>query len=405
MSSASVLSRSRAPERVLHSARALHQQRIALLNPGWLCVAGALGLTLLGVLAISTTEHAYAMRHVAHLCVGLVAAACAVVVPYRHMHRVRYPLLIIVLILLIFVLIPFVPSSIVRPRNGARRWISIGIDFQPSEIGKVAYIIALAGFLRFRANYRTFLGLLLPLAATFIPMGLILVEPDLGTAMLFLPTFFAMLVAAGAKLRHVVLIVALGLAAAPAMYPLLQDHQKDRIHAMYYQMIGDARHERDIGYQGAKATMLVGAGGVTGVGGAHAADLVNYNHLPEEHNDMVFAVIACRWGLLGALATWGLFGIVFLGGLLTAAWCREPFGRLVAVGIVAVLFAQMTINCGMTLGLMPITGMTLPFVSAGGTSLISAWIMVGLLLNIALRRPTHMTRKSFEFDGEGNRLS
>jgi cell division protein FtsW (lipid II flippase) len=231
-------------------------------------------------------------------------------------------------------------------------------------------------------------------------MGLVLIEPDLGSAMLFLPTLFAMLIAAGAKLKHLILIVVLGLAAAPAMYPLLQPHQKARIHALYYQLRGDPRHVQDIGYQGDKAMTLVGAGQVSGVGRRKAADLVTYNHLPEEHNDMVFAVISCRWGAAGALLTWGLYGVLFLGGMLTAGQCKEPFGRLVAVGIVAILFAQMTINTGMTVGLMPITGMTLPFVSYGGSSLIAVWIMVGLLLSVALRRPQYLVRESFEFDHE-----
>jgi cell division protein FtsW (lipid II flippase) len=145
---------------------------------------------------------------------------------------------------------------------------------------------------------------------------------------------------------------------------------------------------------------LVGAGQVSGVGRRKAADLVTYNRLPEEHNDMVFAVISCRWGAGGALLTWGLFGVLFVGGMLSAGQCRDPFGRLVAVGIVAILFAQMTINTGMTLGLMPITGMTLPFVSYGGSSLIAVWIMVGLLLSVALRRPQYLVRESFEFDDE-----
>jgi rod shape determining protein RodA len=115
---------------------------------------------------------------------------------------------------------------------------------------------------------------------------------------------------------------------------------------------------------------------------------------------MVFAVISCRWGAAGALLTLGFFALLFLGGMFTAGQCRDPFGRLVAVGIVAILFAQMTINAGMTLGLMPITGMTLPFISYGGSSLIAVWIMVGLLLSVALRRPQFLARESFEFDDE-----
>ena len=387
-------------------ARELKRRRIEWLHWGWLCVAAALGLSIGGILInarliTASGEANYALRQTAFLGIAVMAGAVVALPHYRRLHRLSTPLLVLVLGLLIFVLIPWVPDSIVHPRNGARRWISLGVmDFQPSELAKIAYIIALSSYLRYRENYRRFFGLLRPLVLTFIPMGLILVEPDLGSAMLFLPTLFAMLIAAGAKLKHLVLIVALGLAAAPAMYPLLKPHQKDRIHALYYQIRGDRRHVQDIGYQGDKAMTLVGAGQVTGAGAEKAADLVEYNHLPERNNDMVFAVIACRWGLVGALATWGLYLLALMGGMLTAARCKEPFGRLVSVGIVAILFAQMTINTGMTIGLMPITGMTLPFVSYGGSSLVAGWIMVGLLVNIAMRRPQYLIRESFEFDNK-----
>jgi cell division protein FtsW (lipid II flippase) len=165
-------------------------------------------------------------------------------------------------------------------------------DFQPSELAKIAYVLALASYLRYRSNYRRLTGLLLPLGLTFVPMGLILIEPDLGTAMLFLPTLFAMLIAAGAKLKNLALVIVLGLALAPAMYPLLKPHQKDRITAMVAQVVGDTRYEQDIGFQGARAMTLAGAGGWTGVGEQHTSALVAYNRLPEDHNDMIFAVIA-----------------------------------------------------------------------------------------------------------------
>lgn len=371
------------------------------MNVGWLPVLAALGLSAIGIAAINTTESGYALRQIVFLCVGLPAAACAALPHYRWLSRISYPLFILVLLMLIFVLLPFVPEQLVRPRNGSRRWINVGVtDFQPSELAKIAYVLALATYLRYRSHYRSLIGLLSLLALTFIPLGLVLKEPDLGTSLLFLPTLFAMVIAAGAKMRHILLIMFVGLAAAPTMYPFLEPHQKDRIKAMVAQVRGDTRYEADIGFQGARAMTLVGAGGIFGAGRDKAADLIHYNHLPEDHNDMVFAVVCCRWGLLGALAVWGLFAAFTVGGLLTAAQCKDPFGRLVAVGIVAATFAQMVINTGMNIGLLPITGMTLPFVSYGGSSLVTTWLCVGLLFNIALRRPQYMARASFEFDDE-----
>lgn len=383
----------------------MHTPRVLWRNAGWLCVVAALALSVLGIVAIGTVERPgesnYALRQIAFLCVSFIAAAVTAFPHYRILVRLSYPLMAVVLGLLVFVLIPAVPEALVRPRNGSRRWVNLVVtDFQPSELAKIAYVLALAAYLRYRSHYRSLFGLLSLLVLTFIPMGLIVKEPDLGTSLLFLPTLFAMVVAAGARLQHILLIVVIGLAAAPTLYPFLEPHQKNRIKAMIAQVRGDSRYEDDIGYQGAKAMTLVGAGGIYGAGREKAAELIKYNHLPEDHNDMVFAVVCCRWGLIGAIATWGLFGMFAAGGLLTAGLCKDPFARLVAVGITAVMSAQMIINTGMTIGLMPITGMTLPFVSYGGSSLVATWLMVGLLFNIALRRPQYMARKSFEFDGE-----
>ena len=158
----------------------------------------------------------------------------------------------------------------------------------------------------------------------------------------------------------------------PQVQGLLKPHQQDRVKALVAQVQQDDRYIRDIGYQGHKAMTLVGAGGLTGVGRERAKTLIDFNHLPEEHNDMIFAVVSCRWGLLGGLATWALFGL------------------LAAAGLVTMLLVQMLINTGMTVGLLPITGMTLPFVSAGGSSLVTAWLTIGLILNVGLRRPRRM---------------
>ncbi len=147
-----------------------------LRNVGWVCVGAALVLTSGGVAAIATAEPGFALRHLVHLLVGLAAAAIVAVPHYRWTQRLSYPLLAVVLVMLVFVLIPWVPDVIVRPRNGARRWINLLVtDFQPSELAKIAYVLALANYLRFRSNYRRLLGLLLPLALTFVPMSLSLI--------------------------------------------------------------------------------------------------------------------------------------------------------------------------------------------------------------------------------------
>ncbi|MCH2133749.1 MAG: FtsW/RodA/SpoVE family cell cycle protein [Phycisphaerales bacterium] len=384
----------------VHEGESRRRRRGLLwVNPAWLCVGAAFILSLVGLLAIGTTHPELVLKQAVLLCLGLGVAAMVAVPHTRWLQKLSVPLMVVVLILLVILLVPGVPEQIVRPRHGARRWINLGlIDMQPSELAKIAVVLLIASWLRFRENHRHLPGLLPPLLVALIPMGLILLQPDLGTALLFLPVCFAMLFAAGARTRHLLVIVLLGVIGGAAMTPMLRPHQRDRIEAMWAQFRGDDRFENDIGYQGARSMMLVGAGGVAGVGGEMASSMLEWNHLPEEHNDMIFAVICTRWGVLGAVLTWALYGLVLLGGLATAAFCRDPFGRLIAVGLVVALLAQMVINTGMTIGLMPITGMTLPFVSYGGSSLIVAWIMIGLIFGVALRRPPLLWRHSFEFD-------
>jgi cell division protein FtsW (lipid II flippase) len=356
-------------------------------TPAWLSLGAGLFLSLLGVMAISTTRPEHGMRQLAFLAVGLAAAAVVALPHYRWIRRGLVALLVITVTLLVFVLIPWVPESIVRARNGARAWIALGpVDFQPSELAKTVYILALAAWLSSTQIHRGLRGYVAVLGLTLIPIVLILLEPDLGSALLFLPTMAAMVIAAGARKRHVVTSVALAAIMVPVAYGfLLKPYQRARIDAILAQLTGDTRYEKREGFQGWRAMRLVGSGGLFGVGEEHARSLVTFNGLPEEHNDMIFAVVCCRWGVAGGLATWTAFALFALGGLLTAAIHRDPFARLSAVGIVAITFTQMTINTGMTIGVLPITGITLPFVSYGGSSLVACWINLGLLINIGLR--------------------
>ena len=347
--------RERFTARELHeSARDLQAGRIRWATVGWIVVLAALALNLLGIVAIATTEPGFARKQALFLPLGLIVAAVVAVPDYRRLRRLVPGLSVLVLALLVFVLIPFVPTWLVRPYNGARRWINLGItDLQPSELAKVVWVLALAAWFRLRWNVRSLRGFALPFVVTAIPMGLILLEPDLGTALLFVPTLLALLLVAGAKVSHLTILVLSGVLAMSAVLftPVrgyLKEHQQDRIEALLAQIEGDDRYRDDIGYQGDRA--------------------------------MTLAVLA-------------------IGGFLVAAFARDLFGRLLATGLVTLLLAQMVINTGMTIGLLPITGMTLPFVSAGGSSLVTAWMMIGLVLNVGLRRPRRM--EQWEVAGTG----
>lgn len=404
--SSSIASRVQWDDARIHSTSpAAQRPQVVLRHAGWISVASAMALVCLGVLSINLTSGVsaegvggFAVRQLMFVPIGLLAAAITAAPHYKFIGRMTPVLVVASLAMLLVVLIPFIPEWLVKPRNGARRWINLGVvDFQPSEIAKIAYVLMLARYLRFRKNYRTLRGLIPPLALTFLPMAMIVVEPDLGTALLFLPTFFAMLIAAGAKLKHLALLVAAALLIAPAMYPILKPHQRDRVHAMWNQLRGDRRQADSINYQGFQAITLVGAGGVDGLGAEKSRAIIDFNNLPEDHNDMIFAVICNRFGLLGAAATIGLY-LTWIGGALWCAGaCKDPFGRLLIVGLTSMIGAQAVINIAMTIGLAPITGMTLPFVSYGGSSLVVAFMMTGLIVNVAMRRPAYLARQSFEF--------
>jgi len=380
--------------------------------PALLTVGASLALSLLGIYAIDVAETLTpgaglmqfgpaATRQVLYLSIAIAAMLVTLAPDYRLLGYISWGLLAIAVLLLIFLLIPGVPLSIVRPRNGARAWIDFGVaDFQPSEVAKIAYVLVLAWYLRFSQNHRTFAGLIPPAIITGIPVALIMLQPDLGTVLLFIPSLFAVLLAAGAKLKHLILIVAIATAAAPAAYTVLRPHQKQRIDGLILQFKGDTSGDQDINMQSVTSQRLAGAGGMAGLGDEHARTLLHFNALPERKTDMIFSVITARFGLIGGLVTLGLYVIWVGGALITAAVCREPFGRLVCVGVTGFIIAQVFVNAGMNLGVLPIIGITLPYVSHGGSSLVAVWIMTGLIFNVALRRPRTALRRSFEYDDE-----
>lgn len=381
-------------------------RHISIINWAWITLAASLALSVIGLYAIDLAEahtpdrspSGTTIRQAVFLMVGMSAAIFAAAPHYRLLRFIAWPSYVVSIGLLVFLLVPIVPESIVKPRNGARGWINMGFaDFQPAEVAKIAFVLTIAGFLRYRREHMRWRGLLAPGLIAAVPVGLITLQPDLGSASLFVPSLFAMLLTAGARLRHLVLIVLIATAAAPASWPLLREHQKRRFIAIVQQIRGSDEGAQDINFQSFTAQRLVGAGKVTGNSDASTRALVYYNGLPEAHNDMVFAVICLRFGLLGGAVVLALYLIWAASALATAWFCRDPFGRVMIVGVTAFVGMQALINIGMTVGLVPIIGVTLPFVSYGGSSMLTSWIMAGLVLNAGLRRPdSSMTRGDLE---------
>ncbi len=381
---------------------------ISLAGPAWVCVGAGLFLTILGIYAIDIATSdptadaaglsATAMRQVAYAMVGICGAALVALPNHRIFGYASWLLYAIAVALLVFLLIPGVPTSIVRPRSGARSWIDLGpINFQPAEMAKLAWVLVLAWYLRFRNSHRTLLGLAGPAIITAIPVGLITIQPDLGSASLFIPTLFAVLLAAGARVRHLLLVVLIAAMAAPAMYPMLRPHQQQRFIGMMKQFQGDTSADQDLNMQSVTAQRVIAAGGLTGLDEARSRTLVHFSALPERHNDMIFAVICNRFGALGAALVLGVYFTWLVAALLAAARCKEPFGRLIIVGISGFMFSQVMVNVGMNIGLMPIVGIALPFVTHGGSGMVGFWAMNGLIVGVAMRQPAYSGRRSLEW--------
>ncbi len=377
---------------------------------GWVILAAALLLTGLGLLGVYAGEAgaddlpAKTLRQIMFLCIGLAGFVVIQAVGYREIGRWAYPLFAIVLVLLVLLVVArkVNMAPIIAPRRHAYRWIFLGpINIQVSEYAKIVYVLALAFYLRYRTNYRSVRGLLVPFILTLVPLGLILKEPDLGTSILLLPTLFVMLFAAGAKNKHLAFILTLGVMAVPAFYysPLMNPYQRERIEALLHQDQTDQRWLLNAGYQLNQSKIAMGSGRMFGQGFAEGA-FFRHDLLPEEHNDFIFAVLAHQWGFAGAIVVLLCYLAIMASGLTIASMTNDPLGRLLAVGVCALICAQTCINIGMTMGLMPITGMSLPFVSIGGSGLITNYLSIGLLVSVSRRRVHDIARKPFEYDDE-----
>jgi cell division protein FtsW (lipid II flippase) len=290
--------------------------------------------------------------------------------------------------------------------KGAQAWIDFGpLHLEPAELMKLAFCMVLARYLRYRSNYRAVKGLVPPFLLALVPLVLILKQPALGMALLFIPALFAMLFAAGAKVRHLLSVVGMGLLLVPVAWlagtkvpvfkhlpVIIQKYQRDRVLAMFTR---NPNQSRNIDFQQERALEAFGSGGFTGKG---MGNIPVGSHVPESHNDMIFALIGEQFGLVGVAIVLAAYVVLFAAGIEIAAATKEPFGRLLAVGIVAMLTAQTFLNLTVCLRLAPVTGITLPFVSYGGSSLLSSYLSAGLLLNIGQNRPLVVARSSFEFD-------
>lgn len=342
-------------------------------------LATSLALTGFGILAVyvagSDDGEAYAVNQTLGFVIGLVGAVPLALVDYQRL-RGYLPLIYGITVVMLLAVTILGASA-----KGAQRWIDIGpVQVQPSEFAKLLMVVVLAGYFSEHrlSDNMTFLK---SIGILSLPAFLVFAQPDLGTTLVFGAIFFVMAFVGGAKLSQIGALVASGIVLALLSLKLgiLKDYQIERLTAFL-----DPTGTTDEAYQVFQSKISIGSGGVTGKG-LDATTLANLGFLPEDHTDFIFSNLAERTGFVGGLLLLGLFFILVWRILHVATVSRDRFGVLLAVGIATIFLFHVFVNIGMTMGLMPVTGIPLPFISYGRSNLAVSVISLGLLQSIAIR--------------------
>lgn len=319
----------------------------------------------------------YVLKQINWIAIGALLLLVIINISYQRFIDISYGLYIVNIVLLGLVLV------LGSERLGAQRWFTIGnFTFQPSEFIKINFILTLANLLGSKkGRLENIRGLFMPIVLLAIPFILVLIQPDLGTALLLIPIFFAMLFVAGARVKHLIVMMVMGLIALPFFWHFLKDYQKARLTVFLNPNVDPL----GAGYTIIQSKIAIGSGGLIGKGWL-AGTQNQLNFLPERHTDFIFSVIGEEWGLFGAIILVLLFFLIVRRGFDIAYSTNDMYGKLTAVGIVILLALQVVINISMTIGLMPVVGIPLPLVSYGGSSMLTTFIAIALLLNIGMRR-------------------
>ena len=385
----------------------------------WLMMAALGGLMLIGALFVYSATMANEsasltvwynqawFRQSVWYAIGLGAVATICLVDYRLIARWSLVIYCVVILMLVAVLIPGIGAE----RFGARRWIDLGpFSLQPSEFAKIGFILAMANFLsRPPHELKSVKIFWQALGMVALPFVIILKEPDLGSALILLPVGLVMLFVAGVPPRYLatllgasgvlVLLILVDVLFAPPQWQIkLEDYQKRRL-LTYFGIDGapaDAtpqqraearRVQRNYSYNVEQALISVGSGGLTGKGWRQGTqNALGYLPRAVAHNDFIFSVIAEEKGFMGSVAVVALYSVVLFAGIRVAGQARDRLGRLLAVGVVTMLFSHVFINIGMNIRIMPVTGVPLPLLSYGGSSVLCSLIAAGILQNVYIHR-------------------
>jgi rod shape determining protein RodA len=313
------------------------------------------------------------------LVAGGILAVFAASIDYRHFERLGYVVYIVGVLCLILVFI------LGRDIRGSARWIVLGsFQFQPSEFMKLALAIALAKFLHDdpRGEGRTLKDLVVPVFLTILPVGLILRQPDLGTAIILMLIFFSIALLIRLRWKSVASLLGISIVSVLIAWSYgLKDYQRQRVTSF----LNPEADLRGAGWQAHHARVAIGNGGLFGQGYMRGTQN-QFKFLPDQYSDFPFPVFAEDWGFLGGILLLGLYGFLSVWAIRVASQSKDRFGAALSVGIGAMIFWQAFINLGMVLGLLPVVGVTLPLFSSGGSSVLTVLIGVGLLMNVSMRR-------------------
>ncbi|HET7478788.1 MAG TPA: rod shape-determining protein RodA [Rubrobacteraceae bacterium] len=346
------------------------------LDPVLLLVS--LALSVFGIFAVyvagTDDRQAYAANQALGFAVGLAGAVPLAFVDYRVWQRYLRPIYVLIVAMLLAVILAGAAAG------GAQRWIDIGpVQVQPSEFAKLLVVVVLAGYIA-ESPIRENLTFLKSLGVLSIPAILVFIQPDLGTALVFGAVFVTMTYIGGARLYQIGALGALAVLGAVVAFKadILQGYQKDRLTVFI-----DPQGSGDVGYQVAQSKTAIGSGGLTGKG-LDATTLANLGFLPEDHTDFIFSNLAERLGFIGGMVLLVLFLVLIWRILHIATISRDRFGVLIAVGVATIFLFHVFVNVGMTMGIMPVTGIPLPFISYGRSSLVVSVLSLGLLQSIAM---------------------
>lgn len=355
-------------------------------GPDFFLFMAVLFLLTLGIVMVFSSSYVYAQtvfgdgahflrNQLLWTLLGIAGMVTVMKIDYQVFKRWAPQLMGLAVLLLILVIIPGIGISI----KGSRRWLGFGpLTFQPSEIAKLAVVVFLARTLSAQPQRikQFFKGFLPPLLAVGIVCGLILAQPDLGTAVTIAACAYLMLLAAGAKESHLVVLALLGIALV-VLAAIVEPYRMERLTAF----LNPWADPLDTGFQTIQSLYAVGSGGLLGVGLGEGRQ--KFLYLPEQHTDFIFAVLCEELGFIGASFVLLLFFVFMWRGLKIALKAPDNFGALLAVGITGMVIIQAIINIGVVTGCLPVTGITLPFISYGGSSLTLNLLGIGILLNVS----------------------